>query len=159
MTRLVGVVRRRSWPKVRRLWVSRQWALSLVAFREGHRALQGPIKSFFSHADCEVVPPLDAHERGEREVRADGSIGHAEVQIDDSVLTLSEATDDSPARPCVNFAYVEAVDRVYERAIAAGATHLHQPKNWPCGDRVAGLHDPFDNRWWIATKLPDGPPA
>lgn len=98
---------------------------------------------------------FDCNERGEREVRADRSIGHAEVQIGDSVVMVSEATPDFSARPCVNFAYVEDVDRVYTRAVAAGATQLHEPRNWPWGDRVGGFHDPFDNRWWIATKVAD----
>ena len=35
---------------------------------------------------------LEGVERGEREVSADGTIGHAEVEIGDSVVMLSEAT-------------------------------------------------------------------
>jgi PhnB protein len=93
-----------------------------------------------------------AKERGEREIRADGTIGHTELLIGDSVVMLSEASE-NPARPGVVYAYVEHVDDVFERARAAGATHLREPADWPWGDRVAGFHDPCDNRWWVATCL------
>jgi PhnB protein len=49
---------------------------------------------------------FDGIERGERETSADGTIGHAEVEIGDSVVMLSEATPAYPPRPSVNFAYV-----------------------------------------------------
>jgi PhnB protein len=92
-------------------------------------------------------------ERGEREVSADGTIGHAEVQIGDSVVMLSEATPAYPARASVNFTYVADVDAVFRSALAAGATPILEPTAQPWGDRVAGFHDPFDNRWWVATRL------
>ena len=94
-----------------------------------------------------------ATERGEREMRADGRIDHAEVQIGDSVLMISEASTATPARPCVNFAYVEDVDNVFRNALSAGATPIAEPTDWPWGDRVGGFYDPFDNRWWVATYL------
>jgi PhnB protein len=96
-------------------------------------------------------------ERGEREIHSDGRIGHAEVQIGDSVVMLSDASPDGPARPSVNYVYVPEVDAVYERAVAARATNLREPQDWPWGDRVAGFHDPADNRWWVATCLEDEP--
>jgi hypothetical protein len=39
-------------------------------------------------------------------------------------------------------------------------TNLREPQNWPWGDRVAGFHNPADNRWWVATCLSgsDGEP-
>jgi uncharacterized glyoxalase superfamily protein PhnB len=121
--------------------------------REGYRSLNPyivvervePLLAFLSQV-------LGAEERGEREIREDGSIGHAELGFGDSVLMLSEASENAP-RPSVVYAYVEDVDAVFGRAVAAGATQLHEPKDWPWGDRVAGFHDPFDNRWWIATCL------
>lgn len=61
-------------------------------------------------------------ERGEREISADGSIGHAEVEIGDSVVMLSEATPAYPSRSSVNFSYVADVDAVFRNALTAGAT-------------------------------------
>jgi uncharacterized glyoxalase superfamily protein PhnB len=96
-------------------------------------------------------------ERGVREIASDGRIGHAEVQLGDSVVMLSDASPDGPARPSVNYVYVPDVDIVYRRAVAAGATNLREPQDWPWGDRVAGFHDPADNRWWVATCLENAP--
>ena len=92
-------------------------------------------------------------ERGEREISADGTIGHAEVQIGDSVVMLSEATPAYPSRPSVYFAYVPDVDSVFRNAVAAGAVSILDPMEQPWGDRVAGFHDLFDNRWWVATRV------
>ena len=92
-------------------------------------------------------------ERGEREISAEGTIGHAEVEIGDSVVMLSEATPAYPPRPSVNFAYVADVDGVFGNALSAGATPILEPTLQPWGDRVAGFHDPFDNRWWVATRI------
>ena len=66
---------------------------------------------------------------------------------------LSEASSDYPARPCVNFAYVDDVDAVFMKALRAGASAIIEPAEQPWGDRVGGFHDPFDNRWWVATHL------
>lgn len=91
-------------------------------------------------------------ERGQREVAADGTIGHAEVEIGDSVVMLSEATSAYPPRQSVNFVYVPDVDAVFNRAVAAGAVPILEPTLQPWGDRVTGFHDPFENRWWVATR-------
>jgi PhnB protein len=92
-------------------------------------------------------------EQGEREIRADGSIGHADVRIGDSLVMLSEATAEYPSRPCVHFVYLDDVDAAFQKALRAGATPIIEPSAQRWGDRVGGFHDPFDNRWWVATHL------
>ena len=94
-----------------------------------------------------------AVEQGQRQIKPDGTIEHADVRIGDSVVMLSEATVDYPARPSVHFAYVEDVDAVFRNALRAGAEVILEPSEQPWGDRVGGFHDPFDNRWWVATHL------
>lgn len=96
-----------------------------------------------------------AVEGKEREIRRDGSIGHADVRIGDSLVMLSSATPEFPARPCVNFVYVDDVDSAFEKAIRAGATSILEPSEQSWGDRVGGFNDPFNNRWWVATHLRD----
>jgi PhnB protein len=103
---------------------------------------------------CEV---FGCSERGVREIASDGRIGHAEVQLGDSVVMLSDASADHRARPSVNYVYVPDVDSVYRRAVDAGATNLREAQDGPWGDRVAGFHDPADNRWWVATCLDNAP--
>jgi hypothetical protein len=36
-----------------------------------------------------------------------------------------------------------------------GSTSIMAPADQTWGDRVAGIFDPFDNRWWIGTHLHD----
>ena len=96
---------------------------------------------------------FDGIERGTREISGDGTIGHAEEEIGDSVVMLSEATPAYPPRPSVNFAYVADVTAVFAKALDAGATSILEPTLQPWGDLVAGFHDPFDNRWWVATRF------
>ena len=72
-----------------------------------------------------------------------------------SLVMLSEATAEYPARPCVHFVYLDDVDAVFQKALRAGATPIIEPSEQPWGDRVGGFHDPFDNRWWVATHLRD----
>ena len=128
--------------------------------REGYRSLNAyivvervePLLAFLSEV-------LGGEQRGEREIRADGTIGHAEFGDLRLGSMLSEASEDPP-RPSVVYAYVEDVDAVFGRAADAGATRLHEPKDWPWGDRVAGFHDPFDNRCgsrraWPALRAAD----
>jgi PhnB protein len=105
-----------------------------------------PLIEFLAHA-------FGAKEDGERELTSDGRIGHAGVRIGDSVVMLSEASEVYPARPCVLFAYTDDVDATYRAALVAGATTILEPTNQAWGDRVGGFHDPFDNRWWVATHL------
>jgi PhnB protein len=94
---------------------------------------------------------FDGVEQGERELRDDGAVDHADVLIGDSLVMMSEASERYPARPCVNFTYVDDVDVTFARALAAGSRSIFEPADMPWGDRVGGVFDPFDNRWWIGT--------
>jgi len=98
-----------------------------------------------------LVEVLEGLEVGERELRHDGAIDHGDVIVGDSLIMMSEASDKYPARPSVSFAYVDDVDATYARALATGAKSILDPTDQPWGDRVAGIFDPFDNRWWLAT--------
>ena len=101
-----------------------------------------------------LVTVFGGLERG-RTLRPDGRIDHAEVLIGDSLVMLSEASDDCPARPCVHYVYVGDVDATYRAALASGARGIMAPTDQPYGDRCSGFVDPFDNRWWVATHVRD----
>ncbi len=87
----------------------------------------------------------------------DGKIMHAEVKIGDSRVMLSDATEQMPATQTSLYLYVNDVDGVYKRAIAAGGTSTIEPMDQFYGDRSGGLKDPFGNRWWVATHKEDVP--
>jgi uncharacterized glyoxalase superfamily protein PhnB len=83
------------------------------------------------------------------------AIMHAEVRIGDSLIMLSDATDQFPAMPATMVLYVEDCDAVYKRALAAGGTSEREPADQFYGDRSAGVHDAFGNHWWIHTHIED----
>src|ERR1051326_4246484 len=89
--------------------------------------------------------------------KSDGSIGHAEVRIGDSVIMMGEASGEWKAMPCAIYLYVPETDAVYQRAVQAGATSIMAPANQFYGDRNAGVKDPCGNLWWIATRVEDVP--
>lgn len=93
----------------------------------------------------------------------DGGIRHAEVVIGDSPVML---TDEAPefgmggpqsfgGSPVHMFLYVEDVDAVFARAIAAGATELMPVEDSQDGDRRGGVTDPFGHVWYVATHIED----
>jgi len=84
----------------------------------------------------------------------DGSIMHAEVQIDDTVVMVSAGGDDNPPFPICLHVYVPDVDASYRRALDAGGLPVDEPKQREGDpDRRAGVKDPAGNTWWIATQV------
>jgi PhnB protein len=85
----------------------------------------------------------------------DGSVGHAEVRIGDSIVMLADATEQSPALSAMLHLYVEDCDATYQRALDAGATSVRELKDEFYGDRMGGVRDPFGNQWYLATHVED----
>ncbi len=83
----------------------------------------------------------------------DGVVLHGEVRIGDSVVMMSEAMETHPARPASFYMYVDNVDALYARAMAAGAVSKLPPEDRFYGDRSAGVDDPCGNTWWIASRI------
>ncbi|MEW6049727.1 MAG: VOC family protein [Candidatus Zixiibacteriota bacterium] len=95
----------------------------------------------------------------EKMMRPDGTVGHTEVRIGDSVLMLSDATGPHKPMPSCLYHYVNDVDTVYRRALQAGGTSMAEPANQFWGDRCCGVVDPSGNSWWIATRVEEVPLA
>ena len=93
----------------------------------------------------------------------DGNIAHAEIQIGDTVLMLSDPFEQSSFRSPTErggptgglFMYVEDTDAAAERAEKAGATITMPPQDMFWGDRYATVTDPFGHQWMIATRIED----
>ncbi len=96
----------------------------------------------------------------------DGRIGHAEIEIGDSVVMLADESPDVGAlsprtiggSPMTLSVYVEDVDAVFEAALEAGATSVRPVENQFYGDRIGQFEDPFGHRWHVATHVEDVPP-
>lgn len=95
-----------------------------------------------------------------------GSIGHAELQIGDSRLMLSDefpgmATAPAPNSPPSSylFVYSENVDALFDRAVKAGAKVEMPLQNQFWGDRYGKIQDPFGHRWGLAQHIEEVSPA
>jgi PhnB protein len=94
-----------------------------------------------------------------------GTIGHAEIQIADSHIMLADEYPDMNFRapqsiggtPVHIHLYVEDVDRVVKKALAAGAKVLRAVTDQFYGDRSGSLEDPFGHVWHVATHKEDVP--
>ncbi len=80
----------------------------------------------------------------------------AEVRIGDSLLIVSSTSAREPF-PAFLYVYVDDADRVYERAVAAGAETIEAPVDIPYGDRRATVRDGFGNIFQIAHRRRSGP--
>jgi PhnB protein len=95
-----------------------------------------------------------------------GTIGHAELQIGDSVLMLSDPFPQASTKPPKELGgttssvmlYVEDVDGTVKQAVDAGATVTMEVSDQFWGDRFGSVTDPFGHSWGIATHVEDVPP-
>ena len=93
----------------------------------------------------------------------EGRVGHAELEIGDSVIMLADEHPEMNARgprstggtPVSLHMYVEDVDSVFERAVEAGAKSLRPVEDQFYGDRTGSLKDPFGHVWHLATHVED----
>jgi PhnB protein len=96
----------------------------------------------------------------------DGKIGHAELEIGDSLVMLSDPFPQASTKPPKElggtsvsvFLYVEDVDALTKQAIDAGATTTMEVADQFWGDRMGSITDPFGHSWSIATHVEDVAP-
>jgi len=96
----------------------------------------------------------------------DGRVGHAELQIGDSVIMLADESPEMDVHgprtvggtPVTLSVYVEDVDAVFDKAIGAGASVLRPVENQFYGDRSGQFEDPFGHRWSVASHVEDVSP-
>lgn len=93
----------------------------------------------------------------------DGTISHAEVSWgpdgDPGVIMIGTRTADSPFDTGRAVTYLAvapgvAVDPLYEQAVAAGATVVHELVDQPYGSREFAVADPEGNVWSVGTYRP-----
>ncbi len=81
----------------------------------------------------------------------DGSIMHADVQIGNGAIEVSDGNAEYPTAPAAVHLYVDDPDVTYARTLQAGATSFYAPTDdHPSGDRWGAVKDPFGNHWYIA---------
>ena len=93
----------------------------------------------------------------------DGRVGHAELQLGDSVVMVADEYPEVGHRgpravggtPVTLSVYVEDVDATFAAAVAAGANELRPVEDQFYGDRVGQFEDPFGHRWSVGTHVED----
>lgn len=93
----------------------------------------------------------------------DGRIGHAEIQIGDSIVMLADEHPEMGVRGPQSIGgtsagfmiYIEDVDAVARRFVAAGGKVKRPIKDQFYGDRSGTFEDPFGHTWTIATHVED----
>jgi PhnB protein len=107
---------------------------------KGARAFLDFIKTAFHAEEIEIS-------KGE-----DGTIYNAEIRIGTSMLMAGDCRDHAP-RPGTLYLYVTDPDKLFERAIAAGAKSVCPMTDQFYGDRAGGVEDAWGNQWWLAKRI------
>jgi len=92
-----------------------------------------------------------------------GKVGHAELQIGDSVVMLADAFPDMGYESSKKIGgtsvtisvFVDDVDKTFATALETGAKELRAVENQFYGDRSGQFEDPFGHRWSVATHVED----
>lgn len=86
--------------------------------------------------------------------RPDGSLMHAEVRVDDSVVMIGGgATHHQAMSPHIHV-YVADAEAVYRRAIELGASPVQAPLQKRADDDFrGGFRDAAGVTWWIASQV------
>lgn len=95
-----------------------------------------------------------------------GRIGHAELELGDSVIMLADEAPDMGAKgpkliggsPVTLSVYIDDVDAVFDRAIEAGASQIRPVETQFYGDRSGMFEDPFGHRWNVSSRVEEVPP-
>ena len=95
----------------------------------------------------------------------DGTIGHAELEIGDSVIMLADEYAEighlgpkdgaTPVSICI---YVEKVDDVFTKAINRGAKEVQPVEDKFYGDRAGTFECPWGHHWNIMMHIEDVSP-
>jgi PhnB protein len=92
-----------------------------------------------------------------------GRVGHAELEIGNGLVMLADEHPEMGAlapttiggTPVGLHVYLEDVDAVAKKAVAAGATLKRPVENQFYGDRLGSIIDPFGHLWHISTHVED----
>jgi PhnB protein len=92
-----------------------------------------------------------------------GTVGHAEIEIDGSAVMLADEFPEMGYRSPQSIGgagvslvlYVTDVDARFNQAVAAGAKPLRTVEDQFYGDRSGTIEDPFGHVWTISTHKED----
>lgn len=125
-----------------------------LAVRDAGKAIQFYVDAFDAEERFRLVDPLS------------GKIGHAELTINGSLVTLADEYAEYNTSPetlggtAVKLTLmVDDVDASVDQAIAAGATVIMPATDAFYGHRSACVRDPYGHEWNLQRELERVPPA
>lgn len=109
---------------------------------DGARRTIDFLKTAFGAVELRAIPGAEP-----------GTLMHAEVRIDDTVVMLGDGCEGRSAIGAHVHIYVPDVDAAFAAALAAGATAVQEPIKKQDEDKRGGVKDAGGTTWWIATKV------
>lgn len=88
----------------------------------------------------------------------DGTIGHGEIRVGDTVVLAFDRRPDWPVMPSLLRVYVPDADAAMAAAVAHGAHVVTEAADSAWGDRGGRVRDPFGNIWWVMSRVEHIPP-
>ncbi|MGW2303160.1 VOC family protein [Streptomyces sp. NPDC001809] len=88
----------------------------------------------------------------------DGTIGHGEIRVGDTVVLAFDRRPDWPVMPSLLRVYVPDADAAMAAAVAHGAQVVTEVADSAWGDRGGRVRDPFGNIWWVVSRVEDVDP-
>ncbi|GAB3168388.1 hypothetical protein GCM10027059_30970 [Myceligenerans halotolerans] len=85
----------------------------------------------------------------------DGSIGHGETRVGDTVVLAFDRRPEWPVMPSLLRVFVPDADAAFERARSAGAAVVTELGDSAFGQRGGRIRDPFGNIWWVVSHVED----
>ena len=87
----------------------------------------------------------------------DGSIGHGEIRVGDTVVLAFDRRPEWPAMPSLLRVFVPNADEAFAKSLAAGAEVVTELGDSAFGQRGGRIKDPFGNIWWVTSHVEDVP--
>jgi uncharacterized glyoxalase superfamily protein PhnB len=82
----------------------------------------------------------------------DGTIGHGEIRVGDTVVLAFDRRPDWPVMPSLLRVYVPDADTAMAAAVAHGARVVTEAADSAWGDRGGRVRDPLGNIWWVISR-------
>lgn len=87
----------------------------------------------------------------------DGSIGHGEIRVGDTVVLAFDRRPEWPTMPSLLRVFVPNADEAFAKSLAAGAEVVTELGDSAFGQRGGRIKDPFGNIWWVTSHVEDVP--
>lgn len=85
----------------------------------------------------------------------DGSIGHGEIRVGDTIVLAFDRHADWPTMPSLLRVFVSHADKTFSHAVEAGGQVVTALADDAFGQRGGRIKDPFGNIWWVVSRVED----